>query len=278
MRIFFAILILLITSISMCVSPFQTTGSLIIGIKDHEGERTAETQQLPNIGNVSAIILTIKSVQVHFKGPDSDTEIEAEIHEDENETHVEVEINDTEQEFILDTVDRNQIFSEISEKTGLSLEEVQKITEIKHEDAEIEERNESQISGESNWITVFQGTKTLNLLEFTGNVSGILGETSLSPGKYEQIRLFIENATITVDSQIFPLIIPSNVLKLVEGFNIEPNETKILILDFDVSRSIKKEGNNFVLRPTIKIEDFETDKKGHNEIEDEIHEELEDID
>jgi len=263
--------------VSLCISPLGATGNLIIGIKDHEAERSVESQNIPSIGNVSRIDLTIKSVQVHYKGPQEDIQIEAKINADEGTTKVSVDINDTESKFTLNTTDTSQIISQTAERTGLSIEKVQSVIEIQKEEAEIHEANETEIDRSSGWTTIFEGSKTFNLLEFTGNFTGVLGEQSLQPGKYEQIRLFIENASITVNGQTFDLIVPSNVLKVVEEFQVESNKTTLLILDFDVNKSIKREGNKYILRPTIKIMELKSDKKEHQEIEDETGEQLEEI-
>jgi len=266
MQKYLLLAILLIPAVSLCVAPTVQTGNLIIGIKDKpiNGE------------NVTAITLTIKSVQVHFSGPAEATEIEAEI--EDNKTKVEIEVDDEEQEFTVDSTNRGEVISEIARRTGLSATEIESVLEFENETKEAEESDETEVeSKERNWITVFEGSKTFNLLDYTGNIVGILGETSLTPGKYEQIRLFIDSATITVNGETKLLIVPSKVLKIVEGFNVEANHTLVLTLDFEVERSIKKENNNYILRPTIKILENKFHEETEEEIEDELGEELEDI-
>jgi len=211
------VLLIAILFISACVAS-QTTGNLIVGVKDHP-------KQIGGIGNVSAIDLTVKSIQIHRSGGGM-----TEDNETGNET---VDVNETNE------------------------------TDI--------------ITRESGWITVFEGSKTFNLLDFTGNAFGILGNTTLDPGRYQQIRLFIETANVTVDSVQYPLRIPSKALKIVRGFEITANETTILVLDFDVEKSVKKDNNGYRLKPTIKLEKFKANSKKEREIENEIEQEIEEI-
>ena len=271
-----AFLIATILFVSACVAPFAggATGQLIIGVKDHE-------KQIGGIGNVSAIDLTVRSVQVHFSGAEEDIEIEAEL--EDNGTKVETEINDEKTEFMTDKTNRGEIISEIAQRTGLTSEEIARVLELKNQTIEAEESDETGVlSSESGWLTVFEGSRTFNLLDFTGNVAGILGNATLQSGRYQEIRLFISSASITVDGMSYPLEITSgkignSVLKLVEGFQVEANKTTLLVLDFDVDQSVRRENDGYRLRSTIKIEEFETDKDEETEIENETGQELQDI-
>ena len=111
----------------------------------------------------------------------------------------------------------------------------------------------------SDWITIFNGTKVFDLLKFT-DVTALIGEKELEPGKYTQIRLYISSAFVNVSSVIngFPFIrnyeatIPSKVLKLIHPFTIESGKTLVLTLDFDVENSITRPGGTWNFKPTIK--------------------------
>ena len=150
------------------------------------------------------------------------------------------------------------------------------MNEIEH-DAEVHEANETEVNDSSDWTTIFAGTKTFNLLDYTGNFVGVLGEGTLQPGHYEQIRLFIQSASITVDGQASPLTVPSNVLKIVEEFRVDPSKTTVIVLDFDANRSVKKVNNTFILRPTIKIKETESDHTERSKVENDTGEHLEDV-
>ena len=138
-------------------------------------------------------------------------------------------------------------------------------------------RNETEIeANESNetevvlktagWKTVLNESKTFDLLDFSSNNVALFGNTTLDIGHYQQIRLYIDSANITVDGNWYPIRIPSKVLKIVGGFNIKPNKTTVLILDFDIEKSIKKQGGTYTLKPTIKITQFEADNSTKEEI------------
>jgi len=95
-----------------------------------------------------------------------------------------------------------------------------------------------------NWITVFNGTKTFDLVEYSEDVIALLGEKELEPGKYTQIRLYISEADIKLYNTIvyvwnktYEAKVPSKVLKLIHPFTIEENKTLVLTLDFDVFNS-----------------------------------------
>lgn len=220
MKYFIMLTILALTAVSLCVTTSGQQGYVIIGVKD---------KQINN-ENVTAINLTVMSVQIHYSGPK------------ENET-----------------IGNNE-----SNGNNSSIE--------------VEESNETDISNAtSGWITVFQGSKNFNLLDYTGDFVGVLGNTSLASGEYEQIRLYISSSTITVGNTTSPLKIPSNVLKIVGGFEIANNETLILILDFDAEHSIIKNANGYLLKPVIRLEKFKSNNTDIGDIGNDIGRNLNEI-
>lgn len=109
------------------------------------------------------------------------------------------------------------------------------------------------------WIVIFSGTKTFDLLQYT-NISALIGERELTPGKYTQIRLNLSDSSFKFYSPFYtrnmtyPLKVPSKELKITHNFNIEQNKTAVLTLDFDVEKSLEKGGPaEYLLKPTIKI-------------------------
>jgi len=117
-----------------------------------------------------------------------------------------------------------------------------------------------------NWITVFNGTKTVDLVEYSWDVIALLGEKELEPGRYTQIRLYISEADVKVYNTIvyvwnksYEAKVPSKVLKLIHPFTIEENKTLVLTLDFDVVNSlcegtICRRGGQWTFRPTLKTD------------------------
>ena len=118
------------------------------------------------------------------------------------------------------------------------------------EDINATESNETE---EFRWIKVVDQVQTIDLLQFT-DVSKVLGEKTLDPGKYTQIRLKIDSGTVTIDGNTSDLIVPSKVLKLNRGFELEPDATLKLTLDFKAEKSLVKTGNDkFILKPVIAL-------------------------
>jgi len=129
---------------------------------------------------------------------------------------------------------------------------------------------------ESGWITLATPNKTYNLLELRDGIVEGLGEGPLPAGGYTQMRLRIgptpddspnilcqshpfANYVIDADDdEIHELKVPSGEqtgIKIVNNFEIAPNQTTELIIDFDANKSVVKAGNsgNYNLKPTIKV-------------------------
>jgi hypothetical protein len=99
---------------------------------------------------------------------------------------------------------------------------------------------------------------TYDLLTLRNGASVILGNNSLDPGTYTQIRLIIgTGSNVVVDGTTHPLVIPSGAqtgIKLNHQFEIQSGVLYELILDFDAGRSIVQTGNNqYILKPVIRV-------------------------
>ncbi|MFO7970987.1 MAG: DUF4382 domain-containing protein [Desulfobacterales bacterium] len=129
------------------------------------------------------------------------------------------------------------------------------------------------------WKTVASPLQTFNLLELVNGVREDLGLATLDVGHYTQMRLIIGDTpddSLNIFSQTHPfanyVILPNGMdsihelkvtsgpqtgVKLVNGFDINTNQTTELILDFDVSKSVIKAGSSgqWHLKPTIKVLD-----------------------
>ncbi len=125
------------------------------------------------------------------------------------------------------------------------------------------------------WQTISTPNKTINLLDLVNGVREALAIVTLPAGHYTQMRLVLMNkpdddinilhvkhpyANYFIDPLDNPteLKVPSafeSGLKIVKGFDISPNQTTELVLDFDVSKSIVMAGSsgNWLLKPTIKM-------------------------
>jgi len=137
-------------------------------------------------------------------------------------------------------------FSEVSVHKAAVGETINETTE----EITATESNETEAVG---WIIVVDEVQTVDLLQLT-DVSEVLGQKDLDSGKYTQIRLKIDSGTVTVDGETHDLTIPSKVLKLNRGFELEPDVDLKLILDFNVEDSLVETGKGkFKLKPVIAV-------------------------
>ena len=135
-------------------------------------------------------------------------------------------------------------------------------------------RVEVHHDNDGSWETVAEPNKTYNLLELVNGVREDLGIATLPSGHYTQMRLIIgetadngmnmhsmqhPHPNYLIDSDDMPqeMKVPSGTnsgLKIVNGFDINENQTTELILDFDAMRSVVETGNGkYLLKPTVKV-------------------------
>jgi hypothetical protein len=127
------------------------------------------------------------------------------------------------------------------------------------------------------WQTVANPNKTYNLLELVNGVRETLGITTLNAGHYTQMRLVLggtpdpgvnifslphpfANYVIDLNDAVHELTAPSGMttgLKVVNGFDINPDQTTELILDFDAMHSVVIAGSSgkYQIKPTVKVLD-----------------------
>ena len=110
----------------------------------------------------------------------------------------------------------------------------------------------------SGWFVINDSTRYFDLLLLTNGASAVLGDTSLAPGQYTQIRLIIGEGSYVIDQGVkHDLEIPSGSqtgLKLTHQFTIEAGKLYELILDFNAEKSIIITGNGkYKLKPTIRV-------------------------
>jgi len=109
-------------------------------------------------------------------------------------------------------------------------------------------------------IVVSDSTQTINLIEWSNGNSTPLGSIELEAGKYNQIRLIIDSASVTIDGVESAVTVPSGAqtgLKLTHQFTLEAGSTYDLMIDFDASRSVvitgPKASPSYHLKPTIRL-------------------------
>ncbi len=125
------------------------------------------------------------------------------------------------------------------------------ISEVRVHYAGINNTDSNDTFGE--WITIVNESQTFDLIALQ-NVSELFATANLTAGWYTQIRLYVENALVTIDELQYDLNIPSKNIKLISPFIIEDGQITILTLDFDVQKSVHETGNGkYMFKPTIKV-------------------------
>jgi hypothetical protein len=88
-------------------------------------------------------------------------------------------------------------------------------------------------------------------------VTALLGEATLEPGKYTQIRLTVGAGTVVIgeNGDEYDLkLVGAGKLKIVRPFDVEADGTTTLLLDFEADKSLKKTGQGvYSLKPVIKL-------------------------
>ena len=119
-------------------------------------------------------------------------------------------------------------------------------------------------STDPSWKTCWQGSRTFNLLSLANKVNVtdlplIVDRNSLTAGHYDQLRMVIDpaSATITVNGQTQPLSVPSGGESGLKSkkFDITRSTNTVLLLDFNVAKSVTQQGNgSYQLKPIIDVD------------------------
>ncbi|NYZ77474.1 DUF4382 domain-containing protein [Candidatus Micrarchaeota archaeon] len=111
----------------------------------------------------------------------------------------------------------------------------------------------SEGSDEAGWTPVVLRPKTYDLLSIK-DVSEYLGENELEAGRYNQVRLSVDKASVTIGGVAYNLTMPSEKIKISGGFEVHGNRTTTVTLDFDAASSVHSQGNGkYSMKPVIKI-------------------------
>ena len=119
-------------------------------------------------------------------------------------------------------------------------------------------------NNDAGWVEVLDRSlpvaqRSFDLLEVANGNFEVLGLTTLAAGTYQQVRIVIQDATITINGEASPLWISSGSqtgLKLNHTFTVVDGQPTILTLDFDAEQSLKEEpsgSGNFFLIPVIGV-------------------------
>lgn len=100
--------------------------------------------------------------------------------------------------------------------------------------------------GGPKFLTVFEGTQTISLLDLRNGYVDLLAESDLPTGSYDQVRLIVSDGYVRLtDGREFELTVPSGDetgIKLNVDFTVGENGEgleALLLLDVDLSRAFK---------------------------------------
>lgn len=112
----------------------------------------------------------------------------------------------------------------------------------------------------------YAAPKQIDLLALTGGAAQTIVDNQILPaGQVEWIRLKVNetNSHITINGEQYGLRIPSGSqsgLKLNRPITIAENGIATFTIDFDLRKSVhERQGNNYMLRPTLRLIDNSTD-------------------
>ena len=102
------------------------------------------------------------------------------------------------------------------------------------------------------WTKVIGEEQTFDLIEIK-DIEQILGEAGIEPGNYDRIRMRIESVKLVIDGGSLEADIPDRQLTLSQSFEVEEGEKIVVVLDFDVDQSIKRENGNVAFKPMVQM-------------------------
>ena len=234
--------------------------------------------------DVDHVYVTISEIRVHSCASedehDEETSVEDSSINNTNEEEDSSSVDDsnstnsqderTENESKLDEEDKETIREEseasedepIARRTVVSSTDEEKTEEeSKDDDSEEEEESKGADCPQGKWLTVMEEEKTLDLLALQNGLTEEMGLAVLPAGNYGQIRLMLDEASVVVNGETFPLSIPSGVqsgIKIQHGFHLSAGQETVLTLDFDASQSVHHApGKGWMMRPVIKVIDVE---------------------
>lgn len=93
----------------------------------------------------------------------------------------------------------------------------------------------------------------INLLNLQNGVNQLLGRIDLPAGSYQQIRLTVASATITIDGSPtpVPVTISSGILKMNLGVSLVAGNNYGVILDFSAADSLNLTGATWRMAPPV---------------------------
>ncbi len=105
------------------------------------------------------------------------------------------------------------------------------------------------------WLTVNSTPHRVDYLMLLDGSTAVLGDTAMPTGHYNQIRLLVDRENeVVVAGKSYPLVVPNRLENCIEvsvAFTVQENDSTKVYLDFNVSRSVRKEDREWELTPVF---------------------------
>ncbi len=127
--------------------------------------------------------------------------------------------------------------------------------EVHKASSQISENVSDNVSDEGGeWIKILGAPPSFDLMT-VGEVAAILGSANITVGKFTQIRMDVTKVEVTTaNGDNFTAEVPSDKLKIVRPFNVQPGLKTVLTLDFDGSKSLIVTGEGEALfKPVVEL-------------------------
>ena len=104
------------------------------------------------------------------------------------------------------------------------------------------------------WIPIIGAPSSFDLM-VVAQVAAVLGSANVTAGSFTQIRMDVDRVeVVTTSGDNFTAEVPSEKLKIVRPFNVEPRTKTVLTLDFDGEKCLVLTGKGKALfKPVVKL-------------------------
>ncbi len=117
-------------------------------------------------------------------------------------------------------------------------------------------KNNQEIAEGTGWETAIEESRTFELLELRG-INAVLDSIEFEAGRYDQIRMNIEEVMVTVDDKTISARLSGDQLEVMGSFDIEDSTRTVVTMDFDAAESvlITSEGK-VIFEPVVTVDVF----------------------
>ena len=115
------------------------------------------------------------------------------------------------------------------------------------------------VSTETGWLALTDTPQRFDLLKLQNDVTAALGGAALEPGRYEQLRMMVDEASVVIDGVESPLTIASGAqtgIKIPLAADLEAGMTYQITIDYDAAKSIKTTGAGFLMAPVVHVKEM----------------------